>query len=748
MMLYLIVLALAYIANIGRCKYNIQHSGKLILTEQLNNISSIRVINDGESIKLETEYLINFPIYCIPYITIDNNIQQNRKTIYYIKQEFQNSLNLYKNNINLGPITFNDKFYITGMAANNGLLLVIVDVDIYKFDNEKNKFFLVNVNDEKYDKIFNNDQMYYTGIISDIIENQFFIICTIKEKYFIAHVKYDNNTGSIDVIDVIEKLNGKNLFVVNSISIIEDRLYIAENAENIYQVIIDRKEKKNNNIKGINIYSFANKNEKILGLSSKMILNPMTNHFNDYLIVNTKKILEDKPSSENCVYLININTSNNKEFEIYNIIDMYSSDINPMYFSVYDIFISMDSRKDPKEQKLWMKQLKNNKPKYLNIPNKENYENNENKENIEDEKYMLEVLWTNQFNCTINKGSIDLRNVKSISKNNNEIKKIPIKKIDNNFSTSPNVISSSTCPKENKIFDDVCYYDSQKNYVSSLNNLEAYSDNYSGNIIFDGIKNYIAFDYKSGKGVHLLSYPLNNLIYIYLKNGNIKITLPEPFGLAIDKYNSTDIEVIIYVTCNDKNKNYVNKCVINQLNKSYQCYNIYKKKKENSELFQYISYITHKNEKNEESNYIYLSNNKKSIYKLEKNGKKWMFDEWLSLEKPNQRVGPVSTLLNYFYVHKNMLNTLKNKYPQNEVIAKLATSNEEDLHITEDGYIFLQNSHTVVFATNYDAYGKETGSQINFYAKLFDENYHQSFEVDSIVMSIENASTISYYLHE
>lgn len=745
-MLYFIVLALGCIASIGKCKYNLQHSGKLILTEQLNSISNIRVINDESSIKLETEYLMNFPVYCIPYIAIDNNSQQNKKTIYYIKHEFQNSLYLYKNNMNLAPITFNDKYYITGMAANNGLLIVIVDVDIYKFDNEKKIFSALNVNDEKYDRIFNNDQMYYTGIISDIIENHFFLICTIKDKYFIAHIKYDENTGYINVINVIEKLNGKQLTVVNSISIIENRLYVSENAENIYQVIIDRKEKKNNsNIKAMNIYSFANKNEKILGLSAKMISNPMTNKLTDYLIINTKKISNDKPSSENCVYLMNVNISNNKQIEFYNIIDLYSSDINPMYFNVFDIYISMDSRKDPEKQKLWMKQLKSNKPKYLNMPNKQV---DENKENIEDEKYMLEILWTNQFNCTINKGSIDLRNVKSVSNNNNEIKKIPIKKINNHFSTSPNVTCSSTCPKENKMLDEICYYDSQKNYVSSLNTLETYNDNYTGNIIFDGLKNYIAFDYKSSKGIHLLSYPLNNLIYIYLKNGNIKISLPQPFGLTIDKYNNTYNEIIVYVACNDEEKNYINKCVINQIDKSYQCYNIYKKKKENNELFQYISYITHKSNNNEENHYIYVSNNKKSIYKLEKNGKKWIFSEWLTLENPNQRTGPVSTLLNYFYVHKNMLNTLKTKYPQNEVIQKLITSNDSDLHVTDDGYIFLQNSHTVVFATNYDAYGKETGSQINFYAKLFDENYHQSFEVDSIIMSIENASTMSYYLHE
>ncbi|CAD2091145.1 translocon component PTEX88, putative [Plasmodium vinckei lentum] len=745
MMLYLFALAVAYIASVGNCKYNVQHAGKLILTEQLNSISNIRVISEGDSIKLETEYLMNFPVYCIPHMAIDSNSKKNKKPTYYIKQEFQDSLSLYKNNLNIMPITFNDKNYIAGMAANNGLVLIVADLDIYKADEEKQKISMLSINDTKYDKLFNNDEMFYTGIISDVVENQFFLICSIKSKYFIAHIKYDDNKGYITILSVIEKLNGKVLSVVNSISIVEDRLYIVENAENVYQAVIDRKNVKNNfNLKGTKIYSFANKNEKILGLSSKMITNPMTNNLTDYIIINTKKLSQDKPSSENCIYLASVNINNDKEIEIFNIIDMYSSDINPMYFSVYDIYLSMDSRKDPAEQKLWMKQLKNNKPTYFNIPNKNA---NENKENTEDEKYMLDILWTNQFNCTINKGSLDLRDAKSVP--NNDIKKLTIKKINNHLSTSPNAICSSTCSKENKVFDEICYYDAQNNFVSSLNTSENYSDGYTGHIIFDGLKNYIAFDYKSAKGAHLLSYPLDNMIYIYLKNGDVKINLPQPFGLSVDKYNSTDSELIVYIACNDDGKNYINKCVVNQKDKSYQCFNIYKKKKEDNELFQYISYITYpSNNNNEENNYIYVSNNKKSIYKLEKNGKKWSSNEWLTLEKPNQRVGPVSTLLNYFYVHKNMLNTMKTKLPQNEIIQKLATSNEEDLHITDDEYIFLQNSHTVVFATNFDSYGKDTGSQINFYAKLFDEKYHQSFEVDSIVTSIESASTISYYLHE
>ncbi|KEG02000.1 hypothetical protein YYE_02739 [Plasmodium vinckei vinckei] len=745
MMLCLFALAVAYIASAGNCKYNVQHSGKLILTEQLNTISNLRVISEGESIKLETEYLMNFPIYCIPHMTIDSNSKKNKKPTYYIKQEFQNSLYLYKNNLNVMPITFNDKNYIAGMAANNGLVLIVADLDIYKADEEKKKISMVSINDSKYDKLFNNDEMFYTGIVSDVVENQFFLICTIKSKYFIAHIKYDENKGYITILSIIEKLNGKNLSVVNSISIVEDRLYVVENAENVYQAVIDRKNVKNNaNLKGIKIYSFEKKNEKILGLSSKTITNPMTNNLSDYIIINTKKISQDKPSSENCIYLASVNINNNKEIEIFNIIDMYSSDMNPMYFSVYDVYLSMDNRKDPGEQKLWMKQLKNNKPKYFNIPNKNI---NENKENVEDQKYMLDILWTNQFNCTINKGSLDLRDVKSVP--NNDIKKLTLKKINNHLSTSPNAICSSTCSKENKVFDEVCYYDAQNNFVSSLNPSENYSEGYTGHIIFDGLKNYIAFDYKSVKGVHALSYPLDNMIYIHLKNGNVKINLPQPFGLSIDKYNSTDSELIVYVACNDEEKNYINKCVVNQKDKSYQCFNVYKKTKEDNELFQYISYITYlTNNNKEENNYIYVSNNKKSIYKLEKNGKKWSSNEWLTLEKPNQRVGPVSTLLNYFYVHKNMLNTIKTKLPENEVIQKLATSNEEDLHITDDEYIFLQNSHTVVFASNFDSYGKETGSQINFYASLFDENYHQSFEVDSIVTSIESASTMSYYLHE
>ncbi|CRG96114.1 translocon component PTEX88, putative [Plasmodium gallinaceum] len=715
--------------HLVKCGYKISHSGNIVITNQFNSIVDIKLLGENDAFNLELSDIIRFPVYCIPFSTIDYNSSSNRKSIYFIKHEFKNLLYLYKNNVKIMPIIFPDRDYISGLAVNNGFILMITDIDLYKIDTEKKKINLLNVEAGKYTDIYKNKEMFFSSVISDSIENHFFIICSIRVNYYILHVRYDEKNDCIEILNVIDNIDNEPLRVVNGVAVIENRLYITENAENIIRFTLDRE--KNNAITE-NVFSYTNGN-KIVSLSGNSKYDKELNENTDYLIVNSKKISSGMPSSESCLDLLKINKNNT---DLFNIVDLFSKDINFFYFNIYDAHIFVDDQYEPMELTNALNEkanfLKYNKKKELEIKKKQ-----------ESNKYILKIIWTNDYNCTINKGFVDIRKYK-IEKNGE--KKLPFTYITNQYAFAPYTTSVSHCSKKNSIFKAICYYDSVNNYVNILNEPREYNTEFTGTYHFDGFKDNIAFDYKSISNIHVLTYPFNNTVYVYFDKKYIEINLPQPFGISIDKSNSFDGKVIIYVTGNDDKNNYVNKCVISKLEKEYECYNVFNKKKKYNELFQYISYITIKSE-GEELTYVYVTNNKKTIYRLHKQDKKWIFNTWFQLDDPSQRIGPISTSLNYFYVTKKALKSLIATYPDSKMLLKIKNAKKEDLYITDDKYIFLTASHTVIFCANNDSYGRNSGSTIHFYASILKEKYYQSFGVNSIVFNISNDSKFNYYLN-
>ncbi|SBS83308.1 translocon component PTEX88, putative [Plasmodium ovale] len=754
-MAWILLLFIALLFGSSHCEYSIKHTGELVLTNQLNSIVNAKVLTRGKSFNLELNNFIKFPVQCIPHSAVDYNTKKKKKPIYFIKHEFTNSIFLYKNNVNIMPLIFPDRYYIVGIAVNNEFVLMITDVDIYRIDVKKKKLSILHVLSQKHANILNNKEMFFTGVIADSIENQFFIICAIKQNYYIVHVKHNTTDDYIEVLNVIENINGKPMSVVNTVTIVGDRLYIAENSEKIYRLIMDR---KNNTVKTKEMYTFRN-GDKIVGISGKSgpsvsnrngssdaksaNTNNGTSTTSDYLIVNTKKVVNDKPSSEGCLYMMVIRGEDDT-VDIFTVLDLYSKDINPLYFTIYDAHMSIDE--DEYKTGELLKGVNSDRAKFLKMSkDKEEEEEEKKKKKKEDNKYKLNIIWTNMYNCTINNGTIDFRNIK-IEKNGE--KKLPFVYVNNHYALAPHVTSVSNCSGKDKLFKDMCYYDCKSNFVSRLNKSEEYNENYSGNFIFDGLKDFIAFDYKSYMDVHILSYPMNNVVYVYVNNTPLIINLPKPFGLSIDMYNSTDNNVSIYITGNDDTQNYVSRCLIKKSEKAYECYNIYRKKNDTNELFQHLSYISYDESDGTHNSFIYLTNNKTNIYKLTKQNDKWVFEEWLNLDNDNQRVGPITTSLNYFFAKKNVLTNLIKKYPQAKLLTKFNNPKEEDLHITDDGYIFLTGSHTIIFCSNNDSYGQDSGSTIHFYTSVLKEKYYQSFAVDSIVINVENDSKFNYYLDQ
>ncbi|ANQ08012.1 Uncharacterized protein PCOAH_00023770 [Plasmodium coatneyi] len=741
----LLLLGLALPLGMSTNEYSIKHTGELILTNQLNSLVNVRVVPNESTFSLEVNKVINFPVNCIPHSAVDYNTGKKKKPIYFVKHEFKNSLHLYKNNVNLLALNFPDKFYIVGIAANNGFILMITDVDIYKVDVKKKKISVLNVISQKYANIMNNKEMFFTGIIADSQENHFFVIAAIKQNYFILHMKYNEQHDHIEIINVIDTVGGRPLRVLNGLAVLDNSLFITENAEHVFRLTLNR---NNKSVQAKKLHTFSN-GDKIVGLS----VNVMPDHGDKnnkrvYLTVNVKHVTNDKPSSEGKLYLMSIKKDDS--VDVYTVLDLYSKDINSLYFSIYDVHLV--NEEEEYEKGALTKELNNNKAKFLNLDSAttnnatidSEAEMAEKKRKEEDAKYKLTLYWTNNYNCTVNKGIIDLRNVKEGPGGKGA--KMPFVSITNQYALAPHVTSASSCSGKEKLFKDMCYYDSVNNYVSLLNKSEEYNEHYSGNFLFDGLKNFIAFDYKSHMDVHVLTYPMNNTVYVHADKTNFTINLPKPFGLCMDIYNSTENNVIVYITGNDDAQNYVNKCVINKAEESYQCYNVYRKKNESNEYFQHISYITFEESSGNTRNYIYITNNKTHIYKMTKQNDKWLFEEWLNMDDPNQRVGPITTSVNYFFVKKNVLDNFLRKYPQKKLLAKFQHPKQDDLHITEDGYIFLTTSHTVIFVSNNDSYGQESSSSIHFYTSILKEKYYQSFLVDSLVFNIENSSRFSYYL--
>ncbi|KJP86813.1 hypothetical protein AK88_03520 [Plasmodium fragile] len=745
-LLLLLLLGLAVPLGMSTNEYNIKHTGELVLTNQLNSLVNARVVPNEKTFSLEINKVINFPVHCIPHSAVDYNTGRKKKPIYFVKHEFKNSLHLYKNNVNLMALNFPDKFYIVGIAANNGFILMITDVDIYKIDLKKKKISLLNVVSQKHAHIMNNKEMFFTGVIADSQENQFFVVSAIKHNYFILHVKYNEQNDHIELINVIETVNGKQLRVLNALAVMDNNLFITENAESVFRLTLNR---TNNSVQAKKLHTFTN-GDKIIGLSVNELPDQEdANSKKAYLIVNVKHVTNDKPSSEGKLYLMSIKKDDS--VDMYTVLDLYSKDINSLYFSIYDVHLV--SEEEEYERGTITKELNNNKAKFLNLDsattnNLTMDSETEKEEKIrkeEDAKYKLTILWTNNYNCTVNKGIIDLRNVKTGS---GKEAKIPFVNVTNQYALAPHVTSASSCSGKEKLFKDMCYYDAVNNYVSVLNKSEEYNDHYNGNFLFDGLKDFIAFDYKNHMDVHVLTYPMNNTVYVHVDKKNFTISLPKPFGLCMDTYNSTEDSVIVYITGNDDAQNYVNRCVIKKADGSYECYNVFRKKNESNEYFQHVSFITFEESSGNRLNYIYVTNNKTHIYRLTKQNEKWLFEEWLNLDDPNQRIGPIATSVNYFFVKKNVLDNFLRKYPQSKLLAKFQQPKEEDMHITEDGYIFLTASHTVIFVSNNDSYGQDSGSSVHFYTSILKEKYYQSFAVDSLVFNIDNSSTFNYYLDQ
>ncbi|GAB66340.1 translocon component PTEX88, partial [Plasmodium cynomolgi strain B] len=635
MLFLLLLLGLAIPRAISTNQYSIKHTGELVLTNQLNSLVNARVVPNENTFNLEVNKVINFPVQCIPHSAVDYNAERKKKPIYFIKHEFKNSLHLYKNNVNLMALNFPDKFYIVGIAANNGFILMITDVDIYRIDVKKKRISVLNVIAQKHANIMNNKEMFFTGVIADSKENHFFVISAIKQNYFILHVKYNEQNDYIEVINVIETVNGKSIRVLNGLAVVDDRLFITENAENVFRLTLNR---NNNSVQAKNLHTFSN-GDKIIGLS--VIVMPDqedTNSTRDHLIVNVKHVTNDKPSSEGKLYLMSIKKDDT--VNVYSVLDLYSRDLNSLYFTIYDAHLV--SEEEEYERGALAKELNNNKAKFLNLDSATTInattdseaEKAEKKRREEDAKYRLTILWTNNYNCTVNKGTIDLRNIKTGS---GKEPKMPFISVTNQYALAPHVTSASSCSGKEKLLKDMCYYDAVNNYVSVLNKSDEYNEHYSGNFLFDGLKDFIAFDYKSHMDIHVLTYPLNNTVYVHVEKKNLIINLPKPFGICMDTYNSTENNVIVYITGNDDAQNYVNRCVIKKAEQSYECYNVYRKKNESNEYFQHISFITYEESRGNRVNYIYVTNNKTNIYKLTKQNDKWLFEEWLNLDDPNQR---------------------------------------------------------------------------------------------------------------
>ncbi|EUD65521.1 hypothetical protein C922_04027 [Plasmodium inui San Antonio 1] len=742
----LLLLGLVVPLSMSTNQYSIKHTGELVLTNQMNSLVNVRVVPNEKTFNLEVNKVINFPVHCIPHSAVDYNVERKKKPIYFVKHEFKNSIHLYKNNVNIMALNFPDRFYIVGIAANNGFMLMVTDVDIYKIDLKKKNISPLNVIAHKHGNIMKNKEMFFTGVIADSLENHFFVICAIKQNYYILHMKYNEQNDSIELINVIDTVNGKHIRVLNGLAVVDDRLFITENAENIFRLTLNRDK---NSVQAKKLHTFSN-GDKIIGLSVNVMPDQEdTNSTKDYLIVNVKHVTNDKPSSEGKLYLMSIKKDDS--VDLYTVLDLYSKDLNSLYFTIYDAHLV--SEEDEYEKGTLAKEINYKKAKFLNLDSAtmcyattdSEAEKAEKKRREEDAKYRLTILWTNNYNCTVNKGIIDLRNVKEGTAK--EVK-MPFVSVTNQYAFAPHVTSVSSCSGKEKLFKDMCYYDAVNNYVSVLNKSDEYNEHYAANFLFDGLKDFIAFDYKSHMDVHVLTYPLNNTVYVHVEKTNLIINLPKPFGLSIDIYNSTENNVIVYITGNDDAQNYVNRCVIKKEEESYECYNVYRKKNESNEYFQHISFITFEESSGNRHSYIYVTNNKTHIYKLTKQNETWVFEEWLNLDDPKQRIGPITTSVNYFFAKKNVLDNFLRKYPQSKLFAKFQNLKEDDLHTTEDGYIFLTTFYTIIFVSNNDSYGQDSGSSIHFYTSIQKEKYYQSFAVDSIVFNIENSSKFTYYLDE
>lgn len=78
-------------------------------------------------------------------------------------------------------MVFPDRLYMVGIAANNGLLLTLTDVDIYRIDTKKKKVLLSRIKPGKYAHILNNRELFYTGVIGDSVLNKFFCNSSYKK---------------------------------------------------------------------------------------------------------------------------------------------------------------------------------------------------------------------------------------------------------------------------------------------------------------------------------------------------------------------------------------------------------------------------------------------------------------------------------------------------------------------------------------------------------------------------------------
>lgn len=789
----------------GNGQYVLEQIGELVISDQFNSVMNLKVLGQNETFNMEIENLINFPVYCLPFSAIDYHSRSTKRPVYFIKNEFEGIFHLYKNNVRLMPIEFEDKNYIAQIAVNNGVVLMITDIRFYYIDTAKKELVHLSIWNKRNFNLENLKDIFFSTLIAGPEKNVFLVTAINPKGSFILYVKLHIDKKSVEILNVIERIGMRSLGMVNGLAVTSKRLYISEAGSNIIMFNIG----DNYSVDGGRLLFILN-DYKIITLSAITVNGTTSGEEVDYLLVNSKKWGNNAPSSENVVHLLKI--VNDKVTDVVNVVDLFSRDVNLMYFDIYDIYF-VDINYDQKEGS-----ASSNEAKVPVLMKKKKKDESEKKNHVN-----LKVMWTNSYNCNINTGFIDVSVLKKSKKKEDKLKgsdkkkkaleskmsaieskgmvKIPFSKVQNHLSLAPHVTSISHCITDSKVFKSICYYSSEENSVSVLNKDSIYNTDFMNNFYFDGYKSFLAFDFVSFGKTHFLTYPYNDSLYVYTETGSFRVNLAGPFGMSIDKTHSTDEVVTVYIAGNDQEFNYVYKCVVNIKKNDFECFDNYKKERSPYELFYYISYISYTVDQ-KENTYMYVTNNSKTIYILNKIGeKKWRFNVWFNLENPADRIGPVSTSVNYFFVKNKVLDKLiavypqvellrtlkkkfeeerlerqkRNKKPKKENPTKEQDTNEKALEKTSDSdsdedeelqeeiedeevdimddesvneeYTFLTTSHTIIYCVNRDAYGLDSGSTIHFYASILKEKFYQVFAFNSIIYNITNEARYNYFIN-
>lgn len=781
-----------------RCNnYTVDQLGDIVVVDQFNTITSSKLKTNSKGIFLELETVAKFPVYCIPFSAIDRNSPNSKKPIYFIKQEFENSFDLYRNNVKLMPITFNDKKYVTDIAVNNGLILMITDIHFYVVDFVTKNITLTALNNVNGYDLSEIKNVFFSSLISGVNMNEFFATAIKTEKSFILHLKYNDENNNLEILNIIDSYNGKPLKLVNGITVTKSALYVSENSQYILRYRITENEEVE---PGEIIQVFEGLD--VISLNGNTVFDKNKNMFIDYVLVNSKTSQQTFPSSESLIYLIKIEDfanaqtyaggtgANGKEkkgivkfvkfnseqrkyshgkkkskrsVNVYNIIDLFSKDMNYIYFDIYDIYFSFDEVKDKSlegRDKLF-DSLKTNTTRL--------HTDKKNKKSRQHPDIAMGIYWTNTYSCSINKGWIDLEKMRKldshneIKKTHTDIKSLPLVDARVSFSLVPYVSAITHCSlKKKNIFKSLCIYNADENSVSYIHKPINYNSDFKSPFLFDGIKDYLAFDYKCYRTVHILSYPYNNTLFVHTANTDLKLILPTPFGIAIDTERSSEREITFYIAGNDEHYNYISKCVVDLIKSDYECYDSYRKKRNEWELFQHISYISYITDDKSTLTHIYITNNRRSVYMLNKvDSTRWKFQTLFNLEDPHEIIGVISTSVNYFFVNRRALTRLIKKYPHSVMLMNANDrfeyeNRENDKQVAQVGtalnaddeeeFSFLLQSHTLIYTVNKDSYGYNSGTSLHFYAVLLREEFYTEFIYNGIIKNISNEAKFNYFV--